>query len=113
MIVDEIGTLRFEVALANFLQGATFSFDDVEFWLDRENKTLEIRVSSSWTTRITPAIAMRDFQRGIKVFDFLKLNSSSFADATGAFTPRFSLIEDYKTGAIELAYLSNGKIVWR
>ena len=112
MNVFKVNDKRFNLGIELLNEGKGFIFDNVDFWLDKDNKTLEIRVESSWKTKITEQTAMADIQRGINLFNYLVESSSDFAKIAKENSSRFSLISDDGMGAVEICYLSDGKIIW-
>lgn len=112
--VNDLKGNRFDVALKIFEGGETFVFNGSEFWLDPLNSVLHIRIAVTWS-RITDKMeeAIVEFQRASHSLTYLVTNSPTFAKIIEGFSPRFALIEDYGTGAVEICYLANDKIVWR
>jgi hypothetical protein len=103
---------RADTAIELLENGRSFSFDNVEFWLDSGRRILEVRANSSWETNVTNSTASVDLCRGMEVYRMLVENDPAFARIASQNHPRFSLIQDYGMGAAEICYLSDGVIRW-
>jgi hypothetical protein len=113
MKVHELNNNRFEVALELFEEGQSFNFSDVDFYLDKENKILEVRILTNWELgNLTEQIALDEIQNGEKVLNYLLSQSLQFGEIVQNYQPRFSLIQDYGNGTAEICYLTNEKLVW-
>jgi hypothetical protein len=88
------------------------NFNDVHFSLNRAECLVEVGSESTSTGRITSETAHSDIQRGITTFEYLKRNSSDFAKTIKGHSPRFSLIVDDGMVTVDVAYLSNGEIIF-
>ena len=114
MKVFEIEDKRFEITLELLQQGKSFEFSEVIFYLDKENKVLEIRIISSWLFQnLNEQRVFEEIIRGEKTYDFLITNHKKFAEIIKEYKLRFSVIEDSGNGTIEVCYLSDGKLIWR
>lgn len=112
MKVDNIDDNRFSVALELMKENQALDFNDVHFALDSKNRLVEVGSESTWTGRITPETARSDIQRGIDTYEYLVEQSSEFSDTVRGYSPRFSLIRDEGMVTVEVAFLSNGEIVF-
>lgn len=111
--VERINDSRFKVAIEFLKENQAFSFNDVHFSLNREKCLVEVGSESTWTDKITPETALSDIQRGIDTFEYLIEHSSDFAKTVKGYSPRFSLIIDDGMVTVEVAFLSNGEVVFR
>lgn len=113
MKVDELDSNRFEVALELFKEGQSFEFSGVDFYPDKENKRLEVRIFTSWELgNLTEQIALSEIENGQKVLNYLLEQSQRFSETIQNYQPRFSLIHTYGMGDVEICYLENKKLVW-
>ncbi len=111
MRLFEINDKRFEVGVELLKEGQSITFNDVDFWLNKQNKQLEVRAINLETT-VSEQTAINNIQRAKSVFSYLVENSSIFAKIINSYSPRFSLISDYGMGAVEICHLSEGEIIW-
>ena len=112
MEISELDSERFKVGLELLRDGRSIVFNDVSFGLNPETKELEVAAYTTWKTKVTEQTASVDLQRGIDTFDFLIKTRSDFVRVIKGYPPRFSLIDDYGTGTMEICHLYDGKIVW-
>ena len=114
MKVLELNSMRFEAALELLREGKSFEFSNADFYLDKRNKIIEIRSITSWELQnLTEQRALEEIERGRIIFNYLIDESPKFAEIIKFYQPRFSLIHDNGTGAVEICYLSENKITWR
>jgi len=112
MRVDKIHHNRFRIAIELFKENRALNFNGVHFALDKEKRLVEVGTESTWTGKITPETARSDVQRGIDTFEYLIEQSSEFSEAVKGYSPRFSLVRDEGMVTVEIAFLSNGEIVF-
>ncbi len=68
--------------------------------------------AASWQKEnLTEQRALLDFKGMQKTVDELRKARGDFNAATSARPTRFSLVEDYGTGVVELCHLAEGKVV--
>ncbi len=112
MHVDRVDDPRFKLAIDLLNDGRAIVFKNVELWINRENRVIEIRILVESAHRLGEENAKGHLNRGKDTFDFLKANSKTFDAIVATLSPRFSFVFDYGTGAVEVGYLSNGNIIW-
>lgn len=112
MKVDNINDKRFRVAIEFLNENQALNFNGVHFSLDREKCLVEVGSESTWTGRITPETARSDIQRGIDTFEYLVEQSSEFSETVKGYSPRFSVIRDEGMVTVDIAFLSNGEIIF-
>jgi hypothetical protein len=113
MKVSELNNNRFEVALELFEEGQSFTFSDVDFYLDKENKIIEVGIFTNWRLEnLTEQIALGEIQRGKEVLNYLTAQSFRFSETVRNYQPRFSLIQNDGMSIIEICHLENDKLVW-
>lgn len=104
---------RFEVALELFMKGESITLDNTNFYLNKENKTLEIRKISEWSIQnLNEQRASEQFNKSREIFNQL-LNEKRFTEIIANYSIRFSLIQDNGNSSVEICYLSNNKVIWK
>ncbi|MGI8495267.1 MAG: hypothetical protein ACR2L1_08150 [Pyrinomonadaceae bacterium] len=112
MEVTEVNGSRFNLALERFKEGYLFNFCGVVFNLSSDGY-LDVSVQTSWLMEnTTEETALEDFKIANTLTDTLIKESPSFAKLVDNLPRRFSLIDDYKTGAVELCRSAENKIHW-
>src|SRR5262245_27161359 len=90
--VSDIEGPRFKVALELLREGRNFTFNDVTFALINSG-FISVSTTSDWEmSNLNEAKALRDIDRAISTFNFLKENSADFKVLVAELKPRFSLI---------------------
>jgi len=113
MRVSKINDRRFEVALQIMQEGSSdLVYNNVSFSLDKETHVLWVGSLTSGSQRPSERSARLAIQRGIDTYHHLVTNSLEFLKAVKCCPPRFSLIEDYGMGSVELCHLENDRIIW-
>jgi len=114
MEASEIDNSRFGISVDLMSDGVSdLVFNNVSFALNRDSNELEVRSFTTWKANVTDATAFVDLRRGIAAYEHLIQKSLLFAGAVQGFSPRFSLVDDYGSGTVELCYLVDDRIVWR
>lgn len=114
MDANEIDNNRFRIAIDLMSEGVSdLVFNNVSFALNRDSGKLEVRSFTRWKAKVTEETAFVDLHRGIAAYEHLIQKSLPFAGAVKGFPPRFSLIEDYGSGTVELCYLAGDNIIWQ
>ncbi|MDQ3710734.1 MAG: hypothetical protein M3388_00715 [Acidobacteriota bacterium] len=112
MRVLELNNNRYKVALESFEEGQSFNFSNVDFYLNKENKILEVRIFTNWKLgNLTEQNALSEIQRGKEVLNSL-LQSSQFSETVQNYEPRFSLIQNLGNSISEICYQASEKLVW-
>jgi len=113
MKVLVVNDKRFEIALKLFLENHSLNFNDVDFYLDKKNKILEIRVVSQWLIEnLNEQKVLTEIDRGKETYNYLVDYSKEFFEIVKNYQSRFSLINDYGSGTVEVCYLLNDKLIW-
>ena len=111
--VTELAGSRFSTALELMREGRMLEFEDTSFALDKDRKIIEISVVTQWqTSNLSETRALGEIERAVGVFEYLIKNSDPFKLTIEGFEPRYSLIDDYGMGCIELCHLDKGKLIW-
>jgi len=113
MRILDISDERFDTALELFSQGISFSFNKVDFYLDKNTNVLSVSSTSNWRLKnLDNTKALMELERVKTTFDFIKFNRPAFADLIQGVCTRFSLVSDYGTGTVEVCHLEDNKLIW-
>ena len=111
--IDEFTGSRFSTALELMAEGRALAFENILFSLTKDSKIADVAVVTEWqVSNLNDARAMREIEKAVGVFEYLVENNESFRSTTEGYQPRYSLINDYGMGCIELCHLDNGKLIW-
>jgi len=108
---SEINLSTVDAGLQRLKSGIPWRVNGVEFWLNRQPGTLEVRALTSWDYKTTGETVSADLQRAQSTFDFLTNSFSGFACLVTDLTPRFSVVRDMGNTMVELGHLSEGGII--
>jgi hypothetical protein len=112
MEVTELNCRRFEVALELLLEGSSFTFEGVSFWIAPDG-SLHVNIDSSWQIEnITEQTALNDLERAKNVLARLVRESPAFANIVEGRQQHFHFGYDAGKSAVELARLIDGELVW-
>ena len=78
----------------------------------RQRRVAVMKMSEHAIPDVDPDRALAEILRAQDVYEHLRSSSTQFAGIVDQFTPRFSLVFDYGTGAVEICRLQNGKLIW-
>lgn len=102
-VVENPSGQRWEAALQLLQEGGSFVFDDVCYFLDKNEKKLHCSVSMSPFAETKPSLeeAKAKIARAIEITDNLSKASKEFSNIRKQNEEVFSLIKDYGTGSTE------------
>lgn len=102
---------RFDLAIERLRAGHTVAFQDMTLFIGPDGH-LELSINSSWLPEnVTLQRALLELRRAQAMYRYL-CDSRAFAASFAGNTPQFILSYDYGTGSVELARLSDDRIVW-
>src|SRR6187399_3242530 len=111
--VTEFSGSRFSTALELMSEGRTMAYENILFFLNKNREIVDVSVVTQWqVSNLSDSRALEEIERAVAVFESLVESSSAFRSTIDGCKPRYSLIDDYGMGCIELCHLDNGRLVW-
>ena len=109
--VDNFNDSRFAAALDFFRDGKTLEFEGTVFVLDSSQKVVDVMKLVEHATLDVDSASV-EMSRAMEVYGYVRQASAEFSRITDEYIPRFSLVNDYGMGSVEICHLQNGKLVW-
>lgn len=101
---------RFPVPLELLFEGRAIGYRGISISLD--SAAVRCCAPASWRPEaLTENRALADLDEMQKTIDELRKVRPDFDAAMGAQPTRFSLVDDYGTGVVELCHLAEGRVV--
>jgi hypothetical protein len=101
---------RFPAALELLREGRAIGYRGISISLDRA--TVGCSAPASWRPEaLTERRALADFDEMQRTINELRRARPEYDAATRARPTRFSLVDDYGTGVVELCHLADGRVV--
>jgi hypothetical protein len=105
MDVTDATPNRIKVAMERFLEGHSVVFDRVAFF-HGPDALLHVSVASQWLPEnVTEQTARNDLNHAKQVMMHLAEMSGAFRERVASLAHRYSVVDDYGTGAVELCHL--------
>ena len=108
--LDSPDDARFPAALELLREGRAIGYRGISISLDEA--AVRCCAQASWRPEaLTSQRAFADFDRMQKTIEELRKVRPDFDAATRARPARFSLVDDYGTGVVELCHLADGEVI--
>ena len=112
MDITDASADRTKLAMERFLEGHSIAFDRVVFFHGADG-SLHVSVASQWLPdNVTEQTARNDLNHAKQVMMHLSEISAEFRQQVASLPHRYSVVNDYGTGAVELCHLEGDSLVW-
>lgn len=112
LILTELNGERLNLALDLFTRGQSFIFNAVVFNRDSTGCVNCMAISQWNSDNLTEELAQNGITRAKDTYAHLRNSCNRFGALTRNAMTRYSLIDDYGMGCIEVCHEEDGKIVW-
>lgn len=116
MMTSESPIKTIEVGIELLIDGKTFAFEDVVFFIDRASEPPTLQVNSYSACihleNVNEQEAKEKIERSKKVGDHLSASYPAFSEIWNSMRKRFEFCYEYGTGAVLIASEEEGAFRW-